>query len=214
MREEYLLYRTYNQLTPHSFRARFGEITYVDTRGKIDTLVKPMFFIEPQEQMAARCGGKLLKVKQVHPNQTNIEQATLTAFFAYMVGNTDWSIPGLHNIRLVRTSPAEPPICVPYDFDWSGAIAAPYAKPNPQLGINSVRERVFRGFCQDENMFRAVADSFQIHKTEILDLYRTMPGLPEKRLTRAVEYYESFYAILDDPKKFRREILDRCRTTK
>lgn len=211
VREEYLLYRTYNQLTKHSFGARFGEIAYIDTRGKMDTLVKPMFFIEPIEQMAAKSGGKLLDVKQVHPNQTDRYQATLMAFFAYMVGNTDWSIPGLHNVRLVIEQPGAAPLCVPYDFDWSGAIAAPYAKPNPQLGISSVQERVFRGFCQDPSVYQAVIDTFQAQKEAIMALYKQMPGLPEKRLERALSYYESFYMILDDPKRLQRDLLNQCR---
>lgn len=212
VREEYLLYRVYNQVTTRSFNARFGEITYVDTRGKMDTLVKPTFLIEPVEQVGIRNEARLLEVKHVHPNETDQYQATLAAFFAYMVGNTDWSIPGLHNVKLFRTQPGVPPFCVPYDFDWSGALSTPYATPDAQLGATSVKDRVFRGFCVDQKIFEAVVDTFQAQRESIMNLYLNMPGIPQKRLDRVLKYYKSFYAILDDPVRLKKEILDKCRT--
>ena len=65
-----------------------------------------------------------------------------------MIGNTDWNLDKSHNIELIRPASGGAPIPVPYDFDWSGLIAPPYARPNQMLGIGSVKQRLFRGFCR------------------------------------------------------------------
>ena len=67
----------------------------------------------------------------------------LASVFMYMVGNTDWSLPYLHNIRVFQNFTSY--IAVPYDFDWSGIVDAPYAVPDYRLNIKSVRDRIWRG---------------------------------------------------------------------
>ncbi len=60
------------------------------------------------------------------------------AIFNYMIGNTDWSVPNQHNVRILSQSNAERPnlgIIVPYDFDYTGLVNADYAVPIEQLGI-------------------------------------------------------------------------------
>ncbi|MEZ4827102.1 MAG: hypothetical protein R3C61_12625 [Bacteroidia bacterium] len=211
---EYLIYKMYNQLTDSSFRVRLVQVVYQDSAGKSEPLEKFGFFIEDEDQVATRMGGRILEVTNVHPDKTNYIWANHLAVFEYMVGNTDWSISGLHNIRLVMMNPAEPPVAVPYDFDWAGFVNTPYALPNPELGIVSVKDRLFRGFCRTEEEFAASFQLFQQKKEVFLQLIEGNEWLDSKSKTSLSKYILQFYDILDNPKSVDREFYQNCRTTK
>ena len=72
--------------------------------------------------------------------------ATL-AVFEYLIGNTDWSVPYQHNIRLLTVPAIKNPVPVPYDFDQAGLVEAFYALPSENIGVASVRERVYRSIA-------------------------------------------------------------------
>ena len=40
-----------------------------------------------------------------------------------------------------------PLLAIPYDFDMSGFVHTPYARPETGLGIDDVRQRLYQGFC-------------------------------------------------------------------
>lgn len=211
---EYLIYRMYNQLTDSSFRVRLVRVTYKDLEGKSEPLEKFGFFIEDEDQVAARMGGRILAVSNVHPDKTNYVWANNLAVFQYMVGNTDWSIAELHNIRLVMTNPAEPPIAVPYDFDWSGLVGTPYAIPNPELGIVSVKDRLFRGFCRTEEEFAVTFQLFQEKKSAFFRLIEENELLDEKSKDSLTRYLSQFYSIIDSERGRKGQFYEKCRTTK
>ena len=75
----------------------------------------------------------------------HLDAPTLTRMmlFEYMIGNTDFSIWALHNVRIVQDR-ARKLFPVPYDFDLSGFVHAPYATPDPRIGIRSVLDRLYR----------------------------------------------------------------------
>lgn len=207
--QEYLIYRIYNLLTDRSFRVRLAQVTYRDRKGEREPLTKYGFLIEDHQLMAARNGCEILEV-QAHPLEFSPAETVRMALFQYMIGNTDWSITYLHNVRLLMCENHEP-VAVPYDFDWSGVIAARYAKPDPKLGIRTVRQRLFRGFCRSDDLYREAAGDFLRRKDAIYQLYREQADLEPKLLERTLEYFDEFYRTLNDPKRFQREILDECR---
>jgi hypothetical protein len=210
--QEYLVYRAYNQLTEHSFRARLLRITYEDSRGKYEPLVRYGFFIEPTDHLENRLGGRIQDVKKIHPKLTAGNSADLLAVFEYMVGNTDWSVPNLHNVEMLTFANGQAPVPIPYDFDWCGLVDAPYAFPNPQFGTNTVQERVFRGFCTSKEEFEAIFELF-IDKKESIHLeIAKIEGFSEKVRAATLDYLEEFYEILHDPKSIEREFYEGCRT--
>jgi len=130
--------------------------------------------------------------------------------FEYMIANTDWSVAGLHNIVLTEdTSGTIYP--VPYDFDWSGVISTPYARPDARLPITSVRQRLFRGYCRSADQFAAIFARFNDRKDAIYTLYRSQVGADPKRVEQALRYYDDFYRVINDPKLVRREFLQACK---
>ena len=129
----------------------------------------------------------------------------------YFVGNTDWSVWALHNIVLVMRPQSSLPLAVPYDFDWSGVINAPYARPDERLPIRSVRDRLYRGYCRTAEELTPVLRRFDEKKDAIYDLYRNQEGLDPKMRDDALKYYDEFYKTIDDPKAVKRTFIDDCR---
>jgi hypothetical protein len=131
--------------------------------------------------------------------------------FEYMIGNTDFLVSELHNAFLLGTAQGET-IPVPYDFDYSGAVNAIYAAPNPVLPIRTVRDRHFRGFCAGPEEFRRVFALFNEHRDAIYSLYDDPVGkllrLDVVRDTR--KYFDEFYRLINTPELAQREILGRC----
>ncbi len=217
--QEYLIYRIYELLTPISFRVRLASITYVDEDGKRKPLTRYGFFIEPDEAMAARNGWDLLQVPSVAPYQVRQEDLVRFEVFQYFMGNTDWEPfqpePGAeyccHNAVLIGSVRDEVVMPVPYDFDWSGVISAPYARPQPVLGIRSVRERRYWGVCRPRAELDAAFPQFVANREAIYQLVRSQPGLESKRAERTLEYFDEFYEIIGDARKVSREMESRCR---
>ena len=207
--QEYLIYKMYNLLTPRSLRVRLAQVTYVDRAGKSEPFTKPAFFIEDEKQMAARNGAQIVKVKGASPEQLDSGQMGLVAVFQYLIGNTDWSLPALHNITLMRTR-EHIVFPVPYDFDLSGVISTRYAKPPPQLPIKSVRDRLYRGDCRTEEQLAPIFARFIEKRGAIYALYRNMKGLQQRHVERTHKYFDEFYKTISNRRAVRREFVESC----
>jgi hypothetical protein len=201
---EFLGYRVYNLLTDLSFRARLARVTYREPNDTAPRAARYGFFIEDDEAMAKRGGGKLEKTKGARFEDLDRENGTLIGVFEYFIGNTDWSVPFLHNIRLVRRDLGTF-YAVPYDFDWSGVVDARYAKPDVRLPIKSVRDRLYRGPCRTPQDLEPVLAKFRADREGIYQLYRTLPGLEPDRVKSALRYYDDFYRTIDEPALVKRE---------
>jgi hypothetical protein len=207
--EEFLLYRVYNLLTDLSKRARLVSVTYVNSHKPEDTPeTRYAFFLEDDDRVAHRNHGEVL-VQGVNQGEADRAQMGLVAVFEYMIGNTDWSVPYLHNILLVQDSTGTI-YPVPYDFDWSGVIAPPYARPDARLGITSVRQRLYRSGCRSAEEFAPIFTRFLANKDTIYALYRAQPGLEEKAVKQTLDYYDDFYKVITDSRATRREMMPLC----
>jgi hypothetical protein len=206
-----------NLFTPLSFRARLARVTYVDTSGEDDAFTRYAIFLEDNDAMALRNGGRKLDwdiQRQLHPAQIDKEQAVLVEVFQYMIGNTDWSGVHMHNMELLRL-PSNVLVTVPFDFDMAGIVDARYSVPDESLPIRSVRQRLFRGFCPEQlnrprETYEAVFQTFRERKEEVYDLWRNQADLEENRLEDTLEWLDEFYEVLEDPDEIQDEIFERC----
>jgi len=125
---------------------------------------------------------------------------TLVAVFSYLIGNTDWSVWGRHNIAIFSAK-AEPHTLfagLPYDFDYSGAVGAPYAIPPQTLPIHSVREGLYRGYCQPDSILFKVFARFRAAEDSIYAAVRAVPDLSEKDVRGLLDYFDDFYRAIDN----------------
>jgi hypothetical protein len=207
---EFLVYKIYNLLTDSSFRVRLLNITYKDAGSDMEPITRHGFFIEDEDLMAARIGGKIIEIKNIHQDRTNYNLINLLALFEFMIGNPDWDVSLQHNIKIVQTNPFELPLAVPYDFDYCGIVNTKYAAPAEELNISSVTERVFRGFCRTQEEFEMTFDKFRSSKEQIYNLYRNLQDLDEDSKNWSFKYLDQFFEIMDSPIKVKKEILDTC----
>ncbi len=134
---EYLPYRIYSIVSPMAFRARLARVTYVDPGGRTIATRYGMF-IEDDADLARRAEARSIELPRVMFRDLDQESLMRMALFEYMIANTDVSIIKLHNVKLLVTE-QRTIYPVPYDFDFSGLVNAPYANPDPKLGIATVR---------------------------------------------------------------------------
>ena len=212
--KEYLVYRIYNLLTPNSFQARLARITYLDVSGDDDTVERWGFVIEAEEAVAERLGAQLVEETPngVHPARVSNDAAGLLNLFQYMVGNTDYSIYGQHNVVAFEL-PDAMVTPVPYDFDWTGLVNAPYARPDPSLRIRNVRRRVYRGLCRPGLDYASINAEVLAKRDAITELVLSESRLGDDEREDVLEFLEEFWETLEDPGDAKRDIEDSCRRT-
>ncbi len=198
---EYLTYKLYNLITDHSFQVRMVSLTFDDTENGETSNSRHAFLIEDKEVMASRNNAALVERLNYRPEVIEKEAFFGMSVFAYMIGNTDWSIQFLHNVELMFSNTDNVFIAVPYDFDLVGFVSSPYARPEPALRLRSVRERVYRGYClEDLSVLTGTFTLFQELKPEFYKTITENTLLDESYKSSAIEYLNDFYDTLNDEK--------------
>ena len=210
---EYMIYRTFNLMTDKSFKVRLLKINYVDTREKVKTVTRYGFVIEDQYMMAKRLDGIIIKTNGLRDQSTSMPHIVMLSIFHFMIGNTDWQVARIHNLKLLKLNKITEtaPYVIPYDFDYTGMVNASYAIPSPILGIETLRERLFWGKCYSEADLKTVIGIFMEKKEDIYDLYQSFELFDKNSLNQAVNYLDSFYKIIEDEKKWRYYFIDKCK---
>lgn len=220
---EYLIYRIYNELTPQGFLVRPVRVTYHDSEGNRREEVQFGFLIEDVDDLAHRTHLTALDVQNgaVPSANLNPQAAVRVALFQYMISNLDWDMVSghagedcCHNGKLLATNAAARTdvVPVPYDFDYSGFVNAPYAVPPAQLtAVHNVVTRYYRGYCRNNDQLPAVIEEFRSHRAAIAALIAGEERLPEGRRRTAQNFIDAFYATLDDPRRVQSQLVEHCR---
>jgi hypothetical protein len=211
--KEYLVYRMYNMLSPVSFRVRLIDLTYVDTGRKGRTTKGWAFMIEPEEMLAERFQALVIKKDNLSMKFMEPEQFDLMAMFMFMIGNPDYSVVGRHNVKILGLegfgSRGYTP--VPYDFDYCGLVNASYAIPDQDLGIKTIRDRLFLGLCREEEAFQKAILQINEHRQEMLELIQSFSYLKARERKDMIGYLESYFQLSEDPNFSRRYLKNNCR---
>lgn len=212
---EYLVYRIFNVLTDYSFRARLLEVRYVYTD---DDEVTDSYgiFIEHNDRIGKRIGGEPIETERVDVATIKPEDLNLTSVFHYFIGNTDFS---------PRAAPPDARCChnqtlfthedglyrtVPYDFDQSGLVGAKHASPNERFNLRSVRQRLYRGRCVNNDQLPQTLQLFRDKRAEIEALIAAQPELTDGRRRGMLKYIDAFYDTIDKPKRVASNLIKRC----
>lgn len=212
--KEFLIYKIYNLLTNKSFRVRLLKLTLQDTRGKKKSFTQYAFLVESVNAMAKRNKCKEWKGGKVATEGTDRDQMTMVAVFEYMIGNTDWAVPNTHNIKLIypRDSSTTKPYAVPYDFDYAGLVNAYYAVPTPELGIENVTERLYRGYLRNMSELQNVLQVFNQQKENIYSLITNFAPLSSRNKKDMIYYLDGFYKTINNPGMVKIEFIERARS--
>ena len=206
--QEYLLYRIYNLLTTKSFMVRPLKINYIDSLRPEKSIARFGFFIENKHQLAHRHTGTISELPTNHREVEPIHLSRLS-MFQFLISNTDWSVTNAHNMKFIHKDGQIFP--VPYDFDYAGLINASYALADEELGVDSLTQRKFRGYCREEGEYQLIAQSFREQRKEIERIFENCPELSILNQQKCLNYINNFYEILNDSALFRKHFMEDCR---
>lgn len=216
--EQYLLsefyaYKILNIITEYSLRVRLLKVTYIDRSGRFKDVTKFAFIIESLDQLNDRLNTVRIETKNIRDIRTDLKVLSEGYLFQYLIGNTDWSIPALHNVYILKSKDPTKfkPYVIPYDFDYAGIVNANYAIPDENLGISNVRERIYRGVCITTLTLENARKKFLEGKESILNLYENDIYLSKYNKNTTIRYIEDFYDVIENGNAFRRKIEEACR---
>jgi hypothetical protein len=209
---EYLLYRAYGLVTDLSYQVRLARITFRDVKGADEAVTRWAFFIEDASALAARVGGEVVDLpegKVLRPEALHPAEAVTMAIFQYLIGNTDWHDAQGHNVTNLALPGRVVP--VPYDFDFAGAVEAPYANPLDGLPIKIVRQRLYWGWCWPDLDTEPMVARFREIRPALEELYRSFEPLDERTRKETLAYYADFYENVSTPERAVHYVFRDCR---
>lgn len=218
---EYAAYRLYNAMTPRSFRVRLAQIDYYRGDADTPTISRVGFLIEDVDDAAERNAMVEVETPSFPPSQLSRVDLGRIAVFQYMVGNLDWAVQSgprgedcCHNTRPIGMTETATSnlVSLPYDFDQTGLVDAPYSAPPAQIRVSSVRTRVFRGFCFHNDETRAAAAEFLAARPRLEAVLASIPQLSERRRDRAISYLADFFDDIATPQDVEDNLIDDCLT--
>ena len=195
---EYLVYKMYNFLSPMSFRVRLLHVTYIDSMNHMKPYTQYAFLIEDIKDVAERNNCKEIKNKVYATESCSRSQTTFVNIFEYMVGNTDFSVSNYHNLKLMvpLNDTTTRPYLVPYDFDYSGVVNAPYATPDENLDIKNVRQRYYRGRERTLPELDSIVEVFKKNQDATLKYINTFYLLKPAELKDITRFLQPFYEVI------------------
>lgn len=178
------------------------------TRGE----TRVAFVIEEDEALARRLGATVFDLaegKNVPARAFDPVSRMTNAVAQYMVANPDWSDVAGHNVEILDRGGVA--LAVPYDFDFSGLVDAPYATPPPGYRLRSVRERYYRGWCESPFTTAEVLRRFREARTSAVAPWRSEERLSAGERARAVRFLEEFFDAVETGERAERRFLRDCR---
>lgn len=192
--KEFLAYRLYNEITDQSFRAKLIELVYIDTGAGGAKTKRWGILLEATDEVGARVQGtecedcRGLSFARIDP-----AMGLRVQLYQYFVGNSDWSLNMLRNVKVYQREGGQSPIIVPYDFDFSGLVNAPYAVPNPDFSLTSLQERVFLGKVADVEELKLQYEVLVAKRDELEALVKSQKGLSAASRKEVLAFLDRFY---------------------
>lgn len=205
---EYLIYKLYNELTPNSFRVQLAKITYIDKNNPNYRITRMGFLIEDEEELSWRTNGTVVETLGNKPSNLNPAQEKIASLFQYMICNTDWSVEMRRNLELLQKE-GNGLIPVPYDFDFSVIVGAPYARPNVDVGQRRLGERVFMGNASSAKELYATMSYFRMKKPALLRIVDEFTLLDHDARQAIIDYLESFYSEIESTESAQRALFEK-----
>jgi len=204
--KEYLAYKLYNIVTNNSFNVHLFTINYIDTKKKKNKK-RYGFLIENENELAKRLNGEELEPDSVILKNVRRENILQMGIFQYMIGNTDYSMIHMHNLKAVRMKNSDSALLIPYDFDYSGLVDARYAVPNPEMPIRDVKDRWFNiSGCNRKEVEKQI-EVYLSKKDEILECTQNFTLLNKNSHYDASKYISDFFKIIENPREVKSQFV-------
>lgn len=194
---EYLAYRMFEKLTSACVRARLVRLTLRDTHVEKSRKIMYAILLEDNEETAARLHGLEFEQYGLPVDSVIQHHLALVAMFEYMIGNTDWDLPMMRNVRMLRSPETQKVLVVPYDFDFSGFVSAPYASPSSDSGLLTVRDRFLITNGLDRSYLRRSAQILLNARPEFYEICKSR-FISKASAAELIQYLDTFFMEIDD----------------
>jgi hypothetical protein len=123
-----------------------------------------------------------------------------------MIGNTDWDLHTTRNLRILKHPDHAKLLAIPYDFDFSGFVNAPYAIPSADLHMQNIRDRYFMASELPTETIQKAFRKISAAKNDLVACCQKS-GLSDKAVKDMTGYLEGFFKGMekygDLPKGYR-----------
>lgn len=216
--KEQQLYEAFANLSDIHFGTRLVNSTYVDSEDPDSSRTHLSFFIEHQRRLRNRFEMEEVELNRISRSDLDPLQSALVGLFMYQIGNTDYSMiqaaegdECCHNTKLLVDATGRY-FPIPYDFDSSGFVDARYAAPpNPTFGIRDNKSRKYRGFCLEPEQLDPAVARMTEQRDNTMAIVSDTSHVNDRTAKRSVSYMEDFYEVLDDQRRYQRDIIKDCR---
>lgn len=194
---EFLAYKLYEMISDKHLRTQIVKIKYKNTM-KNRTMKRYGILIEDEDEMADRFDADLCE-DCFNYDQSKIDQQSLRNqdLFQFMIGNTDYSLRMVRNMKLLIPKDGSSAFVVPYDFDFCGLVNAPYAVPNSTYKLESCRERRFLGGNEQNDQLKLATAIFKGRKKDILKYVSKFGKLSRESRIDILDYLDSFFECIE-----------------
>ncbi len=194
--KEYLAYKMFERLSPASVRARLIKLTIRDTHVEKSKKTMYAILVEDEEETCARLKGSPVSEYGIPTDSLIAHQAALSVMFEYLIGNTDWEIAMMRNVRLMRSNETGKVIVMPYDFDFSGLVSAPYASPSSESGLRTVRDRFLMSSGLKLEHLKRATQAIRAAKKDLYEICRSK-YLSKTTAGEMIDYLNTFFQMVE-----------------
>ncbi|MBR9920519.1 MAG: hypothetical protein GYB31_06740 [Bacteroidetes bacterium] len=190
---EYMAYRLYNEVTDQSFRVQLVKITYIDSNDPKKLKERWGVLIESTDEMAARIGGEEVDLLNQPEDSFDLRAEHRMSVFQYLIGNSDYDLRMVRNIKLVKMHETGKLVPVPYDFDFSLLVNAEYAVPNNNAGQMRIEDRVYLGFDHGEDQVRYMDKYYESMRKQFEEAIKETEMVNRSNRNYMLKVLESFF---------------------
>ena len=147
--------------------------------------------------------GRIVELQRLRFEDVDMDTLMPMMIFEYMIGNTDFSIYALHNVRIVQR-PDKSLHPIPYDLDVTGLVNPPYGIPARALMLKAVTDRMYRGPCRSRRAGRSLRRQFRGEEGRGQGAAGEHPGHRARSPRDEVRsFINSFYSSINSSKDVR-----------
>lgn len=193
---EYLTYELYREVTENSFRVQLAKLIYIDSNSGKKTK-RWGFLIESTKEMAARLGAVEVEKMGQEAEAFDLTAEKISSTFNYLIGNEDYNLEMNKNVKFIQKHGSDKLIPVPYDFDFSDLVNAPYARFKSDPNKIAERQRVYMGLTPDRKDLHSTHSFYKTKKESLIKKVYKFHLLSEGSKKEIVSYLKSFYDLID-----------------
>lgn len=191
---EYMVYKMYQKLTPHSFQVRLVNLTLRDTEGTTADTHQLGFLIESKDELAARLQFTREDSSGLGPQTLELREKSRLYLFQYMIGNRDWDMAMEKNIAVFHRETQ--PHAIPFDFDFSGCVDVPYS------GLQDFELRYWRKLCWDNSLQEEMRTEFLSLIPQWEAMMESCNQLPKADKKAMSKYFRPVFKAAEDPEQW------------